>query len=206
MKPARKIGIMGGTFNPIHKGHLEISKKAHELFGLEEVLFIPSGTPPHKTEDVAPKRRRYHMVLMAIKGRKNFHCSRIELDRKGYSYAVDTFSALHKLYGKNTKLYYIMGMDSINDLFSWKKPLELFKFCEIIVFARPKAKKRTFRRLLKFPPLKANEDKIHVVESRINISASEVREKIRKGLSITKEVPAKIRKYIKEKGLYLGKK
>jgi nicotinate-nucleotide adenylyltransferase len=74
------------------------------------------------------------------------------------------------------------------------------------VFARPKAKKRTFRRLLKFPPLKANEDKIHVVESRINISASEVREKIRKGLSITKEVPAKIRKYIKEKGLYLGKK
>jgi nicotinate-nucleotide adenylyltransferase len=202
----RKIGIMGGTFNPIHKGHLEISKKAYELFGLEEVLFIPSGTPPHKTEEIAPKNARYQMVLKAIAHFRHFHCSKIELNRKGYSYAVDTFTALHQIYGEDTRLFYIMGMDSINDIFTWKKPLELFKFCEIIVFTRPGAQKRTFRRLLKFPPLKANADKIHVIESRINISASEVREKIKEGQSIETEVPARVRKYIYARKLYQQRK
>lgn len=198
----KKIGIMGGTFNPVHNGHLELAKKARELFHLEEVLFIPSGTPPHKTADIAPKNARYQMVLKAIKKYKYFHCSKIELKRRGYSYAVDTFTELHELYGNNAMLYYIMGMDSINEIFSWKKPLELFNFCEIIVFTRPGAKKRTFKRLMKFPPLKKNEDKIHLVESKINISSSDIREKVKKGKPIEDEVPTKVIEYIKKRGLY----
>ncbi|MBU0687363.1 MAG: nicotinate-nucleotide adenylyltransferase [Candidatus Margulisbacteria bacterium] len=201
----KKIGIMGGTFNPVHFGHLEIAKKAKQIFNLEEVLFIPSGTPPHKTEEVAPKNARYQMVLKAISRFKDFHCSRIELDRKGYSYAVDTFSGLHQMYGQNTKLFYIMGMDSINELFSWKKPLELFNFCEIIVFTRPKAKRRIFNRLIKFPPLKKNKDKIHVVESKINIASSDIRTAIKKGDPIDKEVPKIVIKYIGKRKLYFKK-
>ena len=198
----RKIGIMGGTFNPVHNGHLELAKKAREVFNLEEVLFIPSGTPPHKTADVAKKSARYQMVLKAIAKYKHFHCSKIELNRRGYSYAVDTFTELHEMYGNNSKLFYIMGMDSINEIFSWKKPLELFNFCEIIVFTRPKAKKRTFNRLMKFPPLKKNEEKIHIVESKINISSSDIREKIKKGKAIETEVPTKVIEYINKRGLY----
>ena len=93
-------------------------------------------------------------------------------------------------------------MDSINEIFSWKKPLELFNFCEIIVFTRPKAKKRTFNRLMKFPPLKKNEEKIHIVESKINISSSDIREKIKKGKAIETEVPTKVIEYINKRGLY----
>ncbi len=199
----QRIGVMGGTFNPIHKGHLALAQAAREQFALDEVIFIPSGTPPHKAAGaVIDKEARYQMVKLAIKGFDSFSVSRLEMDRPGYSYAVDTFRALKKKCGSRCKLFYIMGLDSINEILDWKKPLELFRLCEFIVGTRPGTKIRTFRRLVKFPPLQKEVDKIHLMELREDISASEIRDRLRLGQSVKALVPSVVEAFIKNKGLY----
>ncbi|MEA3494275.1 MAG: nicotinate-nucleotide adenylyltransferase [Candidatus Margulisiibacteriota bacterium] len=199
----KRIGIMGGTFDPIHKGHLALAKAAMEEFVLNEIIFIPSGHPPHKKKDeVTDKEHRYNMVGKAIHGKKGLKISRIELDRKGVSFAVDTFNALEKKFGKKAKLFYIMGLDSINEILEWRKPLELFKLCEFIVGTRPGTKIRTFKRLVKFPPLQKEVDKIHLMELKENISSSDIRQKLREGKSVSTVVPKIIENYIKANELY----
>ncbi len=203
MKKIKRIGIMGGTFNPVHKGHLALARTAKKEFALDQVVFIPSGNPPHKDPgEVIDKEERFKMVRMAIKGKKGYFASRIELDRPGYSYAVDTFNALKKHFGKKAKLFYIMGLDSISEILEWRKPLELFELCEFIVGTRPGTRIRTFRRLVKFPPLQKEVDKIHLMELRENISASEIRERLKAGKSVRQSVPKVVERYIRKKGLY----
>ncbi len=199
----KRIGIMGGTFNPPHKGHIALAKTALEQFALDEIIFIPSANPPHKkTMDIIDKEHRFKMTKLAIEGYTKFTISRIELDRKGITYAVDTFNALKELFGKSTKLFYIMGLDSINEILDWKKPLELFKLCEFIVGTRPGTKIRTFRRLVKFPPLQKEVDKIHLMELKEDISSSNIRKKFREGKSVSGVVSKKVLDYIKENNLY----
>ena len=194
---------MGGTFNPIHKGHLALANAAQEQFALDQIIFIPSGNPPHKEPtEVIDKEDRFRMVKLAIRGKKNYVASRIELDRPGLSFAVDTFSALKRKYGKAAKLFYVMGLDSINEILDWRKPLELFKLCEFIVGTRPGTRIRAFRRLVKFPPLQKEEDKIHLMELKENISASEIRERLRAGKPVSRLVPDAVEGYIKKHGLY----
>jgi len=199
----KRIGILGGTFNPVHKGHLRIAEIAQKEFRLERVVFMPSGTPPHKPKSgIAPKRDRSSMIKIAIAKKPKFAISLIELHRPGYSYAIDTFNKLRSDYGKTAALYYILGMDSINDILSWKKPLELFKLCEFIVATRPGAKIRTFKRLMKFPPLKVNADKIHLIETKFDIASSKIRERIASGGSVARSVPKEVVEYIAKRGLY----
>jgi nicotinate-nucleotide adenylyltransferase len=199
----KRIGIMGGTFDPIHKGHLALAKAAMEEYVLDKVIFIPAGTPPHKKPgEVTDKEDRFKMVKLAIKGRKGYSISRIELDRKGLSFAVDTFNALKKKHGKKAKLFFIMGLDSINEILEWRKPLELFKLCEFIVGTRPGSRIRTFKRLVKFPPLQKEVDKIHLMELSENISSSDIRQQIGEGKSVSRVVPKVIEKYIRENNLY----
>jgi len=198
----KRIGILGGTFNPIHKGHLALAVAAREEFALDKIIFLPSGKPPHKDKEIADKEDRYNMVKLAIRGNPDYTISRLELDREGYSYAVDTFNMLKKAFGKSVKLFYIMGLDSINEILSWKKPLELFKLCEFIVGTRPGTRVRTFKRLTKFPPLQKEVDKIHLIELKEDISASDIRQKIKKGKSVEKIVPKAVLDYIKKKGIY----
>ena len=194
---------MGGTFNPVHKGHIAIAKAAQENYLLDKVIFVPSGNPPHKTNEyIADKEDRYKMVKMAIAGKKNYSISRVEIDRPGYSYAVDTFNELQKEYKGNALLYYIMGMDSINEILTWKKPLELFKVCQFIVATRPGARVRTLKRLLKFPPLSLHAGQIHIIEVKENISSTGIRESIKKGKIPSSLLNEKVINYIKENGLY----
>lgn len=203
MKKIKRIGIMGGTFNPIHKGHLALVKAAKREFALDQIVFIPSGNPPHKPKkEIADKEDRFRMIKLALKGKKNYSVSRIELDRPGFSYAIDTFQALRKKYGKNAKLFYIMGLDSINEILTWKKPLELFKLCEFIVGTRPGSKIRTFRRLVKFPPLQKEVDKIHLFELKENISASDIRQRLKARKPVKGLLPKVVEEYIKKRGLY----
>jgi len=199
----KRIGIMGGTFDPIHKGHLALAKKAMEEFILDEIIFIPSGMPPHKKPgSVTDKEHRFNMVKSAIKGKKNYKISRLELDKKGFTFAVDTFNELKKKFGKNAKLFYIMGLDSINEILEWRKPLELFKLCEFIVGTRPGSRIRTFKRLVKFPPLQKEVDKIHLMELKENISSSEIRENLAAGKTIKGVLPKIVENYIKRSNLY----
>lgn len=194
---------MGGTFNPIHKGHISIAKKAYKDFDLDKVIFVPSGLPPHKSkEELIDKEHRFEMLKLAISKIPHFSLSRVELDRAGYSYAVDTFNELKNEFGKKAKLFYIMGLDSINEILSWKKPLELLKLCEFIVATRPKAKIRTFRRLIKFPPLTNNMGKIHLIELKMDISSSNIRRLLKAGKSVRKELAGPVLKYIKKHKLY----
>lgn len=199
----QRIGIMGGTFNPIHKGHLAIVRAAKKQFRLNKVIFVPSGAPPHKTSEyIAPKEDRFNMINLVIAGNKNYSVSRVELDRPGFSYAVDTFNELKKEYRGSAQLYYIMGMDSINEILTWKKPMELFKLCQFIVATRPGAKIKTMRRILKFPPVKMHSDTIHLIEVRMNVSSTQIRESISKGRIPARHIDRKVIDYIKENKLY----
>jgi nicotinate-nucleotide adenylyltransferase len=199
----RRIGIMGGTFNPVHKGHLTLARAAMDEFVLDKVIFIPAGMPPHKKPgEVIDKEHRYKMAKMSIKGFSKFLISRIELERKGVSYAVDTFNELKKKYGEKAKLFYIMGLDSINEILEWKKPLELFKLCEFIVSTRPGSRIRTFKRLVRFPPLQKEVDKIHLMELKENISSSDIRERLKSGKSVKGLLPRAVENYIQKHGLY----
>ncbi|MBI5700279.1 nicotinate-nucleotide adenylyltransferase [Candidatus Saganbacteria bacterium] len=199
----KRIGIMGGTFNPPHNGHLALAKAALVEFALDEIIFIPSANPPHKDpKDVIDKEHRFNMVLIAIGKTPKYSISRIELDRKGISYAVDTFNGLVLKYKSKVKLFYIMGLDSINEILDWKKPLELFKLCEFIVGTRPGTKIRTFKRLVKFPPLQKEVDKIHLMELKEDISSSNIRKRIKEGKSVAGVLPPKVLKYIKDNKLY----
>jgi nicotinate-nucleotide adenylyltransferase len=199
----QRIGIMGGTFNPVHKGHIAIAQAAKKSYRLDRVIFVPSGHPPHKTREyIAPKEHRFKMVKLAISGKKNFFISRVELDRSGYSYAVDTFNELKKEYRGNALLYYIMGMDSINEILTWKKPMELFNICQFIVATRPGTKIRTMRRILKFPPVKMHADQIHLIEVKKNVSSTKIRESIKKGEMPASLIDKKVAAYIKEHKLY----
>jgi len=203
MKRLKRIGIMGGTFNPIHKGHLALARAAHKEFALDEIIFVSSGNPPHKkSSEIIDKELRYKMVKLAVKGKKLYFVSRIEMDRPGLSYAVDTFADLKRKYGQKAKLFYIMGLDSINEILDWKKPLELFKLCEFIVGTRPGSKIRTFKRLVKFPPLMKEVDKIHLMELRENISSSDIRGKIAGRKSIRSVVPLAVENFIRKHRLY----
>jgi nicotinate-nucleotide adenylyltransferase len=199
----QRIGIMGGTFNPVHKGHVAIAEAAQKNYLLDKVIFVPSGTPPHKTpEYIADKEDRYMMAKLAVAGKKNWTVSRVEIERSGYSYAIDTFNELKKEYRGNALLYYIMGMDSINEILTWKKPLELFKICQFIVATRPGARIRTLKRLLKFPPLKLHAGQIHIIEVKENISSTKIRESIRKGRIPVSLLNTKVISYIRKYKLY----
>ena len=199
----KRIGIMGGTFNPVHKGHLALAQKAMDEFVLDQVIFVPAGTPPHKDAgEIIDKEHRFKMVRAAIRGQKNFTVSRMEMDREGVSYAVDTFNQLKQEYGSEAKLFYIMGLDSINEILEWKKPLELFGLCEFIVGTRPGTRIRTFKRLVKFPPLQKEVDKIHLMELQENISSSDIRQRVRCGQSVRELLPKSIESYIKKNGIY----
>ncbi|MBN2058750.1 MAG: nicotinate-nucleotide adenylyltransferase [Candidatus Saganbacteria bacterium] len=199
----KRIGIMGGTFNPIHKGHLALAKAALREYVLDEVIFMPSGTPPHKAlGKIIDKEDRFKMVKLAIKGVKQFSVSRLEMDRQGLSYAVDTFNELKKKYGDKAKLFYIMGLDSINEILEWRKPLELFKLCEFIVGTRPGSRIRTFKRLVKFPPLQKEVDKINLMELNEDISASEIRQRLKSNKKTAALLPKAVADYIRKHKLY----
>jgi len=201
----KRIGVMGGTFNPIHNGHLALAKAAMREFALDQVLFIPTGTPPHKPKkEIIDKEDRYRMVKMAIVKNKSFSVSRIEMDRPGTSYAVDTFRQLRKSFGNKAKLFYIMGLDSINEILEWKKPLELFKLCEVIVGTRPGTRIKTFHKLLN-TTLKNEVDKIHLMELKADVSSSEIRQWIRAGRKVTPFLPKVVINYITGNNLYRGK-
>lgn len=128
----KKTGIMGGTFNPIHNGHIEIAKAAYHQFSMDEVLFLPNKNPPHKQGiPLADHRQRMDMVKLAIQPYPYFQLSTIEIDRKGWSYTVDTLRFL-KQQSPACELYFIVGADSLHDMERWREPEEIFRLATIL--------------------------------------------------------------------------
>src|SRR5690554_814577 len=133
----KKIGILGGTFDPIHYGHLISAQWSMESFSLDRILFIPTGSPPHKQEkEVLSADHRYQMILLAIKDHPHFQISTIELTRKDPSYTIDTIRELQNKYDNDTQLFFITGADSILELHTWKRYEELLDSCCFIATTR----------------------------------------------------------------------
>lgn len=199
-----KIGILGGTFNPIHNGHLIMAEEIRETFKLDKILFIPSGTPPHKSGDeVIDKEHRVNMVLEAIKDNKFFEKSRIEVERKGYTYTIDTLKELKASQKEDVLLYYIIGADVLYDLLNWKDYQLVLKECKFIAALRPGNESDKFERHVKY--LKTNfEAKISKgYIPLIDISSTEIRKRVKEGRTIKYLVPESVENYIKKNKLYL---
>lgn len=197
-----RVGIMGGTFNPIHLGHVIAGNCALEQYHLDKVLFMPTKTPPHKpASEIADGIHRANMVERAIQENPQFVLSCLELEREGVTYTVDTLRALHQMQ-EDCEYYFIIGADSLFSFQTWKEPAEILKLATVLVASRyglPREKLEGQIAILK----KQYGGVIEVIEiPTIGISSSELRDKVRTKKSIQYLVDEKVRIYIQENGLY----
>lgn len=202
----KKIGIMGGTFNPIHNGHLVTAQEALSQFKLDKVIFIPTGNPPHKIEnEVASAEDRYIMTVIATSSNSNFFVSKMEIDRKGESYTIDTVRQLRKIYGKNSLLYFITGADAILEILTWKNTGEIVSLCKFIAATRPGYNLSRIEDLRKrlFSKAGATDKKIYVMEiPALSISSTDIRNRVKHNRPIDYLLPEGVSNYILKHGLY----
>jgi len=196
-----KIGILGGTFDPIHIGHLVVAEEARIKVGLNEVLFVPAGQPLLKPDrSITPADLRVEMVRRAIADNPHFKLCTLEIERPGPSYTVDTLMMLREQLGGEVSLLFILGRDTLAELPSWKEPQKLVQLCSLVVAPRLGAKdlqhlETEIPRLL---------DKVIQLDMPvIGISASGIRQRIAQGLSIRYLVPTEVENYIAEQKIYL---
>ncbi len=196
----KKLGIFGGTFDPIHIGHLIIAQQAYSDFALEKIVFMPAGIPPHKNNSTG-SRHRLEMVKLAIEDNPVFSLSEWELKQQKKSYTVDTFKYFEKL-NIAEQIYFIIGADSLYDMFNWKNPEYLLKKANIIVAARPGY---SLEKTFKDQRYRDYEDNIYFLDNfKIEISSSTIRNYIRNNKSVKYLLPDKIIKYIASSEIYKG--
>ncbi len=197
-----KVGIMGGTFDPIHNGHLILAEHSRIQFDLARVLFIPTGKPPHKGQkDISSVNYRYDMTLLAINTNPYFFLSPIEIQREGITYTIDTIRYLQYKH-EDMDFYFILGADSFCDIDKWKDYRELLSLCKFIVAKRPDWNNDKLEDKIK-ELNKIYNDSIYLLETPlINISSTEIRDKMKKKSSIKYLVPETVELYIKKNGLY----
>lgn len=191
---------MGGTFDPIHYGHLLMAEEAREAFALDSILFIPNSRPPHKKPyAVSSAKDRYAMCLLAISTNPSFACSRIELDRPGPSYTVDTIRQIREDKPDLSALYFITGADAVLEIVSWHEHEELIASCEFIAVTRPGFVLDRLNELLDQEYL----SRIHFLPiPGLDISSTDIRRRIRRGRSIKYLTPEPVEAYIHQRGLY----
>lgn len=191
-----KLAIMGGTFNPPHLGHLICAEEVRDHFKFDKVIFIPSARPPHKdNNELADAQHRYMMTRLAIQNNPHFEVSRIEMDRPGRSYSIETVKEFKRLYSSDTEFFWIVGADSILEMSIWKDANELLKICNFIAITRPgynldRADKRFIKMVRLFKV------------TAVDISSSEIRRRVKQGKSIRYLVPSAVEGYIYENRLY----
>jgi nicotinate-nucleotide adenylyltransferase len=197
-----KIGIMGGTFDPIHIGHLATAEAVRIEYGLDRVLFIPAANPPHKQRShVTPAMHRYIMTVMATYSNPFFYVSPIEMERCGPSYTVDTLKVLAEEYGADTKLYFITGADAIGDLPTWKDIGQVLELCEFIATTRP-GSTTELDDVINHLGAKGMERIHRLTTPELEISSTDIRDRVKRGRSIKYIVPESVENYILKEGLY----
>lgn len=199
----RRAGIMGGTFDPIHIGHLMLAECAYEQFELEKVLFLPSGNPPHKQErpDGASDRDRLEMVRLAIKDNPHFTLDDEEMYRKGFTYTKDTLQLLRRKH-PDTDYYFIIGADSLMSFDSWKEPESICRSCILAAAVRDQLNSSTMHQKMQELKQKYNADVRLLRTPDVDISSSSLRTWCRQNRSIRYYVPDRVMEYITEHGLY----
>lgn len=199
-----RIGIMGGTFDPIHFGHLVTAEAARHAFKLDQVIFVPSGRPPHKrVRRVSADDHRYLMTVLATVTNPWFEVSRVELDRPGPSYAIDTVVHFRDRY-PGTEIFFITGADAILEIVSWERRTELFDLCHFIAATRPGYPMQELESLRS--ALEAEEfERINPLEvPALAISSSDIRVRLNKGEPVKYLLPESVERYILKNSLYLG--
>ncbi len=191
-----KLVVMGGTFNPPHIAHLICAEEVYELIKFDKVLFIPSARPPHKdNNEVLDALHRYSMTILATEGNPHFEVSRIELDRPGRSYTIETVKELKQIYGSDAEIHWIVGADAIIEMPSWKSIDELLEICNFVGINRPG-----------YDPGRASEKILNKIQrinvTNVDISSSDIRQRVYLGKSIKYLVTSSVEDYIYKNGLY----
>jgi nicotinate-nucleotide adenylyltransferase len=201
------IGVLGGTFDPVHMGHLIIAEEVRARLDLAEILFVPAGQPWLKLNNsnaISPAEHRLEMLRMAIAGEPAFKLSTMEIDRPGPTYTVDTMAELRGQVGAEGRLYFILGWDNLNQLPRWRQPQRLVGLCRLVPVRRVGFASPDLDSLEAAIPGLAK-SLVMLDTPQIEISASEIRQRVARGLSIHKLVPEAVEKYIIEKRLYAKK-
>lgn len=197
-------GVLGGTFNPIHNGHIAIAEAARIALNLDEIYFIPTGQPQLKDNDVLlATEHRVQMINVAISEKPFYKLSTIEVERAGPSYTVDTLSELRRQLSSEHELFFILGWDSLAQLPHWKDPDLLIQMCKLVVVSRPG---------YPLPDIASMEDTVPGITGRviildrphIDISSSDIRERIARGLNVKHLLPEPVEEYIRENSLYMN--
>jgi nicotinate-nucleotide adenylyltransferase len=212
---SKRIGLFGGTFNPIHLGHLRGAEEIREMFGLQEVVFIPAATPPHKVaEGVVEAKHRLQMVRLATASNPGFSTTDIELIRPGKSYSIDTIRYFRER--NQDAIFFILGGDAFEEIETWKEFQQLFSVCNFIVMTRPGFQKTSSNSQLpkSLVPVFRYDDQIqgwihtagHTLHFReityLDISSTKVRELIERGESVRYLIPAEVEAYVQQHRLY----
>lgn len=188
-----KIGILGGTFDPVHNGHMYLAEKICKRLSLDKLIFIPTYIPPHKKgAKVTQARHRYNMLKLAVSGSKIFKLSDMEIKRKGRSYSVETLRRLSRRYGRTAEFFFITGSDSLGELYKWKNLEEILKLCKFVVVERPGFETRE-------PP----EGLIYIKVKAKDISATEIRNRIKTARRPAGLLPRMVERYIYRNKLYI---
>jgi nicotinate-nucleotide adenylyltransferase len=201
----QRIGVLGGTFDPVHLGHLAAAEAVREELGLGRVLFVPAGRPPHKDPArITPAEHRYRMTVLATAGNPGFRVTRMEIDRPGPSYTVDTLRQLAAQLPAGTELIFITGVDAFVDVRTWREPDELFRLSRFAVVRRPGFDGGRLEEALgALAPWQR--DRVHCVDATgLEISSRDLRSRVRAGRSIRYLVPDAVLAYIAHYGLYRG--
>lgn len=196
------VGVLGGSFDPVHTGHLIIAEEARVRLGLERVLFVPAGVPYLKAgQVVASAPQRLRMVELAISANPAFKASAVDLERPGPTYTVDTLAALRPLLGQQAQIFFLVGWDILASLPVWREPEKLLELCHLVGIPRPGFPRPDLEKLARAMPGTAQ--RILLLEGPcIGISSTEIRDRVARGLSIRYLVPEAVERYIVEQGLY----
>jgi nicotinate-nucleotide adenylyltransferase len=197
-----KIGVLGGTFDPVHNGHLAIAEEVRTQLTLQKVWFVPTGQPWLKTgRTISPREQRVEMVELAIAGKSYFKLSKLEVAKPGPSYTIDTMVELKRQL-KRAELFFIMGWDSLNSLPLWKESSRLINICRLVAIPRPGSPPPDLTALEKAVP-GLSKNVVMLDKPNLDISATEIRDRVAKGLPINGMVPEAVAQYIKRNRLYL---
>lgn len=197
-----KIGVLGGTFDPIHNGHLLVAKEVMDRVELAEIIFVPAGQPWLKAGNpISPAKHRVEMVRLAIVGEPRFRLSTVEIDRPGPTYTVDTIAQLKAQFGSHDELFFIMGMDNLSQLPRWHEPPRLVKLCYLVAVPRPGYSLPDVKSLETVIP-GLTPKLILLDKPEVDIDSTEARERVALGLSISHLVPKPVEEYIQRHRLY----
>ncbi len=199
----KQICLIGGTFDPIHYGHLVVAEEVRQKFGIQKVIFIPAARPPHKMDqEISEPHHRVNMTRLATASNRYFEVSTIEIERQGLSYTIDTVQEIKSIYKIET-VYFITGADAVLEILNWKEAEKLLNMCTFIAATRPGYNLNNLKETLKSLPGEIFKKTLPLEVPALSISSSDIRQRVREGRSIKYLLPEPVEQYIKENKIYL---